>query len=258
MRVRGAGERACLPRAAAADARTAARGTRRPRRRAAPSRPARRRAARRRGRARARSGRAQSRETTCVRGGRVAAGDRHARLGDAAVELEHVVELGRPPETASVTTSASGSAPDAARSLRLTAAARQPRSRHDDPVEPEVHALDERVLRHDEPAARAAPRRARRPRSGRAARARRAGRAHRPARASSTARRSAGIRRRADHRDAGGAGADARGGVRRVDAADRHDRRRHRGADARAARRGRAAGRRRPSTASPRSGPTPR
>ena len=51
-----------------------------------------------------------------------------------------------------MTTSASGSAPDAARSLRLTAAARKPRSRHDEPVEAEVDALDERVLGDDEPA----------------------------------------------------------------------------------------------------------
>ena len=34
----------------------------------------------------------------------------------------------------------------------FTAAARKPRSRQRDPVEPEVDALDERVLRHDEPA----------------------------------------------------------------------------------------------------------
>ena len=50
-----------------------------------------------------------------------------------------------------MTTSASGSAPEAARSLRLTAAARKPSSRHETRSKPEVHALDERVLRDDEP-----------------------------------------------------------------------------------------------------------
>ena len=34
----------------------------------------------------------------------------------------------------------------------FTAAARKPSSRHVEPVEQEVHALDERVLRDDEPA----------------------------------------------------------------------------------------------------------
>ena len=94
-----------------------------------------------------------------------------------------------------------------------------------------MHALDERVLRDDEPAARAAPRRARRRRSARAARARRAGRAHRAARASSTACRSAGSVAARIDRDARRAGADARGGVRGVDAADRDHRDRDRGAD---------------------------
>ena len=55
-----------------------------------------------------------------------------------------------------------------------------------DPVEAEMHVLDERVLGHDQPAGRAARRRSRRRRSARAARARPAGRAHRASIASST------------------------------------------------------------------------
>ena len=71
-----------------------------------------------------RSGRARSRDrTTRVGAGRVAAAHRHAALVQALVELEHVVELGLRRD-ASETSSASGSAPEAARSLTLTAAAR--------------------------------------------------------------------------------------------------------------------------------------
>ena len=184
---------ACPPRAAAAGARTRRRRNAAP---AAPSGPVT--TSRSPGRAPARPGTRSERpsavtlSTTC--GAAVVSPPTTGTPVSAmpAVELDARRRRSVSPGAASVTTSASGSAPDAARSLRLTAAARQPRSRHDDPVEPEVHALDERVLRDDEPAARAAPRRARRPRSGRAARARRAGRAHRAARASSTARRSAG------------------------------------------------------------------
>ena len=87
------------------------------------------------------------------------------------------------PAAPSETISASGSAPEAARSLTFTAAARKPSSRQRDPVEAEVDALDERVLRDDE-AARRPRRRARSRVRGRAARARRAART-RPARRAS-------------------------------------------------------------------------
>ena len=76
----------------------------------------------------------------------------HARLGEPLVELEHVVELASRPAAASVTTSA----------LRLGARGREVAQvdrggavaevAPGDPVEPEVDALDERVLRDDEPA----------------------------------------------------------------------------------------------------------
>ena len=62
-----------------------------------------------------------------VCGSRVAADDGDAGLGDPLVQRDHVGDL--KPGTASVTSSASGVAPEAARSLRLTAAARKPRSR---------------------------------------------------------------------------------------------------------------------------------
>ena len=60
---------------------------------------------------------------------RVAAEHAHARLRDSLVELDNVVDgvsAGAPSETIRP----SGVAPDAARSLRLTAAARKPSSRH--------------------------------------------------------------------------------------------------------------------------------
>ena len=65
------------------------------------------------------------------RGGRVPADHRHSRLGDPLVQVEHGLELGLAWQGRDVTTSALGPAPDAARSLRLTAAARKPSSRHD-------------------------------------------------------------------------------------------------------------------------------
>ena len=49
-----------------------------------------------------------------------------------------------------MTTNASGSAPEAARSLRLTAAAGSRARARSSQVEPEVDALDERVLGDDE------------------------------------------------------------------------------------------------------------
>ena len=100
------------------------------------------------------------------------------------------------------------------------------------PVEPEVDALDERVLRDDEsvdlrrvvldPLRRA-----------RAARAPRAARAHRAAKAPSTPLGAPRVGRSADDGDARRARADARAGVRRVDAADRDHRDRDRVRDPR-------------------------
>ena len=96
----------------------------------------------------------------------------------------------------------------------LTAAARKPSSRHGEPVEPEVDALDERVLRDDEPVGEL----------GRvvlgaddqpaATRARAAGRAHRLESSIDRRPERLDLGDRADHGDAGRAGADALGRVR--------------------------------------------
>ena len=82
-----------------------------------------------------------------------------------------------------------------------------------EPVEPEVDALDERVLRDDEPVAELGGVVLDPAGRGRAARARRAGRAHRAARASSTASASRRSPRSADDRDPGCAGRETVGAL---------------------------------------------
>ena len=157
------------------------------------------------------------------------------------------------PGAASETTSASGSAPDAARSLRLTAAARQPRSRH------EIQSSRKWTPSTSASCVTTRPSTCAASFSIACASPRRSSSASRPSSPSCESlidhlAERARVARGADHGDAGRARGDARAGVRRVDAADRDhgDRRPRR--RSRRARRGRSAGRRRPSTASPRSG----
>ncbi len=153
-----------------------------------------------------------------------------------------------------MTSSASGSAPDAARSLRLTAAARKPSSRQviqsSRKWTPSTSAS---CVTTSPPPSWAASC------STPTISPRRSSSASRPSSPASDSLVNgppqARVGRGADHGDPGGAGDDAGGGVRGVDAADRDHRRRDRGADRPAARRGRAAARRRPSTASPTPGP---
>ena len=184
-------------------------------------------------------------------GGRVAADDRHTRLGDPLVELDHVGRLRarrqRERDEQRLRRGARGG-----EVAQVDRGGPKAELAPGDPVEAEVDALDERVLRDDEVRRRAAPRRARRRRSARAARAPRGARAHRSPRASSTALLTSGSAAARIVGDAGGAGADAGGRVRRVDAADRDHGHAHGGADRARAPRARSAARRRPSTASPR------
>ena len=86
-----------------------------------------------------------------VRAGRVAPDDRHSRLGDPLVELEHPRDL-----------DIAGSRERDEERLRPRRRSREVADVHrggpeaelppGEPVEPEVHALDERVLGDDEPA----------------------------------------------------------------------------------------------------------
>src|SRR5512133_2848269 len=90
-------------------------------------------------------------EDALLRPRRVAAEDRHARLAEAGVELEHVVDIGvarrreRDDQPLRLRTR-SGEVAEMDR--RGPPAEAPPR----DPAEAEVHTFDERVLRHDDAA----------------------------------------------------------------------------------------------------------
>src|SRR5438876_3382700 len=128
---------------------------------------------------------------------------------------------------ASVTTSASGSAPDAARSLRFTAAARKPSSRQ--PIQSSrkwTFSTSASCVTTTPPASSAASC------STPTISPRRSSSSRRPTSPSSESLidrlPQPRVGRRTDHRDPGRTGTDAVARIRRVDAADRHDRDRDR------------------------------
>ena len=145
---------------------------------------------------------------------RVAADDGDTGLGQALGRARPRPPSGSTPGATSVTSSASGSRARGGEVAQVDGRSTPAEVAPGEPVEPEVDALDERVLGDDELARELRRRRAGRRRSGRAARAPPGARAHRSPRASSTACLSAGSADGPDRGHAGGAGADAVAGVR--------------------------------------------